>query len=216
MLGTTIHPGVAPTLANAFGTATLLVAAGYSLPQLVRLRRGSAAGVSTAGAVNTAISFVAWTGYAVWAADRWLLAASLVGLPGAVATAGLAVRHRAAPGRWRLPAIWTATLVAAVVAQAVGLLPMVPLVIGTSIVWTVAPALASAWRSRDVSGIAVGTWLVHAGEGLLYLGYGHLHRQPAATAYGVACLAGSIGVLARLAVARWLDAWPHLQPEPVA
>jgi hypothetical protein len=236
MIKMALHPESLPALVNAFGTATLLLAAGYSVPQLLLLRRGSAAGVSIAGVVNAAISFVAWTGYAVWAADPWLLASSLVGLPGAMASAVLAVRHAvpqavrqaprrtarhaarpdAAPADWRLPVVWTSTLAAAVAAQAMGLFPMVPLVIGTSIVWTAAPAVLTVWRSRDVSGVAAGTWLVHAGEGLLYLGYGHAQRQQAATAYGVACLVGSLGVLTRLATARW-TVWDRLQqPEPVA
>jgi uncharacterized protein with PQ loop repeat len=196
------HPETAVTLANAFGAATVIVAAGFTVPQLRQLWRGNSAGVSIAGVTNTAISFVAWTWYAVWVGDRWLLASSLVGLPGTIAAAALAVRRHGGAGSLRLPVAWAMTLVAAAAGQRTGLCPAVSLVVGTSIVWTAVPALVTAWRSHDVSGIAAGSYWVQVGEGLLYLGYGLSQQQDVATDYAVACLIGSTGMLGRLAVAK--------------
>jgi uncharacterized protein with PQ loop repeat len=196
------HPESVVTLANAFGAATVFVAAGFTLPQLLQLCRGNCAGVSIAAVTNTAISFVAWTVYAVWVGDGWLLASSLVGLPGTVTTAVIAVRRGGEEQEgFRLPLAWALTLVVATAGQRTGMLPVISLVVGTSIVWTAVPALVVAWRSRDVSGIAAGSWWVQVGEGLLYLGYGLTQGQQAATTYAVACLLGSSGMLTRLAVA---------------
>jgi uncharacterized protein with PQ loop repeat len=187
---------------SIFGAATVAVGVGFSVPQLVRLTRGHAAGVSPSALTNSAISFLAWTLYAAWIRDVWLLASSAVGLPGAAATAVVAVRADGDRSWLRLPGLWVLTLLAATFAECTGTTSVLPLVIGTSVLWCVAPALLRAWRSADVSGIAVGSWLVLAGEGALFLGYGWQQQLVAPSVYGVVCLAGAGGVLARLGMRR--------------
>lgn len=188
--------------AHVFGAATVAVALGFSLPQLVRLTRGYAAGVSSSAMTNSAISFLAWTLYAVWIRDLWLVVSSAVGLPGAAATAVAAVRADGDRSGLRLPGLWVLTLLAATVAECSGTAPVLSLVIGTSVLWCVTPALLRAWRSADVSGIAVGSWVVLAGEGLLFLGYGWEQALTAPSIYGIVCLIGAGGVLARVTLRR--------------
>jgi uncharacterized protein with PQ loop repeat len=188
---------------DVFGAATVVVAVGFSVPQAAKLWRGDGdgAGVSAGAMVNSAVSFLAWTLYAGWIGDFWLFASSAIGLPGATAAAALAWRRPAARPGAHLPMVWIATLLLAVIGQARGLGPLVPVTVGTSVAWLVLPALVRAWRSHDVSGIAAVSWCVLAGEGAIFLGYGRLQGLLAPTLYGVVCVLGAGGVLARLMIA---------------
>ncbi len=187
---------------TAFGLATVLLAVGFSVPQLVRLlRTGETAGVSLAGTANSAISFTAWTWYAWSAADLWLFLSSIVGIPGGVLTVVLTWRRGIArDGLW-LPVLWSGVLLAAVTLDAVVGSSALALAVGGSVLWLLGPALASAYRSADVSGIAAGTWLVLGLEGVLFLGYGLLAAVPASVIYGVVTVLGSTAMLARLVLA---------------
>lgn len=187
---------------HLMGAGTVLLAVGFSIPQLLHMRRRrSAAGVSLAAVLNSAISFLAWTVYALSIGDAWLIASSAVGLPGAVATAVIAWRCGApTSGLWS-PALWVATLTATAVSDLVGTTSLFGLVVGASITWLVLPAVVKAWQSQDVSGLAASSWWVLASEGALFLGYGVIRTVFASTVYGVLCLLGSFGVLGRLALA---------------
>lgn len=182
------------------GLATVALAVGFSVPQLSRLlRTGSTSGVSLPGVANSTISFAAWTGYAVDIADPWLLASSAVGVPGGVATTVLAWRRGAdRRGMW-LPVVWAGVLVAAYGCDTVLGSSLVGLAVGASVLWLLAPALITAWRSPDVSGIAAGSWLVLAAEGLLFLGYGLAAGVLASVLYGVVTLVGCAAMLLRIA-----------------
>jgi uncharacterized protein with PQ loop repeat len=187
---------------HLMGAGTVLLAVGFSIPQLVHMRRSrSAAGVSLAAVINSAISFLAWTLHAASIGDAWLIASSAVGLPGAAATSVVAWRCGASRSGLWLPALWVVTLVVAATSDLTGTTSLFGIVVGASVTWLVLPAVVKAWLSQDVSGLAASSWWVLASEGALFLGYGLLRAVPASTVYGVLCLLGSFGVLSRLALA---------------
>jgi uncharacterized protein with PQ loop repeat len=188
---------------HLMGAGTVLLAVGFSVPQLVHMRRRrSAAGVSLPAVLNSAISFLAWTVYAASIGDAWLIASSAVGLPGAAVTAVVAWRCGASVSGLWLPAAWVVTLVATAASDLAGTTSLFGIVVGASITWLVLPAVVKAWLSRDVSGLAASAWWVLASEGALFLGYGLVRTVPASTVYGVICLLGSFGVLSRLSLHR--------------
>lgn len=191
-------------LTHVLGLATVVLAVALSAPQLhALLTTGRTCGVSLASLLCSTISFTAWTVHAVQVGDAWLLTSSAVGVPGQALTTWCAWRAGASREGLLVPACW-AVLVSVVLAWdgLHGTVVAAPIV-GSSILWMVVPAAVTAWRSTDVSGIAAGTWWVLLGEGALFLGYGVAAGAVLApTVYGAACLAGSMCVLARLAVRR--------------
>ncbi len=72
--------------------------------------------------------------------------------------------------------------------------------LGCSILWFVAPAAVTAWRSADVSGIAWQTWALLALDGLVFGLYGLVSGIGADRVYGSAALVGSAVILAGLAM----------------
>jgi uncharacterized protein with PQ loop repeat len=180
-----------------------VTAVAVNVPQTLRLlRTRTAAGMDLAAMVNSAISFFAWTAYALWIQDGWILAGSALGLPGAVLAAWLTWRCGAARDTLWLPALWSTILACSALLDLVGGRGTLPFVIGASVVWLVVPAVVTAWRSHDVTGIAPGFWWVLVVEGSLFLGYGLLAAQRVAIVYGVVTLAGSFAVLARVGYTR--------------
>jgi uncharacterized protein with PQ loop repeat len=188
------------SLSTAVGLAAVVLAVAVSVPQFARLlRTGHVSGVSLAAVTNSSISFGAWTIYAVAIGDLWLTISSAVGLPGQAATAWLAWRRGASRQQMWVPALWLAVLLAVAGLDVAAGMSMTTIVVGGSILWLVVPALVTAWRSHDVSGIAPATWWVLGLEGAIFLVYGITVGVAATVLYGVACLVGSGGVLARVA-----------------
>ncbi|MFI7586303.1 hypothetical protein ACIB24_04445 [Spongisporangium articulatum] len=185
--------------ATFLGAGTVVLAVAVSLPQLVRLvSGGTAAGVSLPAATNSAISFVAWTGYALHVRDVWLVASSAIGVPFAVATAVAAWRLDAdRAGLW-LPVAWASVLGVAATVEAAGGAGTTGALVGASIAWLLVPAIVTAWRSPDVTGLSPTAWLMLALEGGLFLGYGLASGVRAPVLYGICALTGSAAVLARL------------------
>ncbi len=190
--------GLSP--ADLLGIASVLIAFWFAVPQLLLLRRtGSVAGLSLASLANSTVSLVAWTAYGVAHSSVWVVASSLVGLPSIVATLLIAVRGgaRLSPA---LPLVWTGLLGLTTGVDVLTGTTALDLVLGCSILWFVAPAAVTAWRSPDVSGIAWQTWGLLALEGLAFGVYGSVADVGADRVYGVAALLGTGIVLARLAV----------------
>ncbi|GLY27128.1 hypothetical protein [Kineosporia sp. NBRC 101731] len=186
---------------HAFGVGTVVLAVAVSVPQYLHLRRGgTAAGVSLPAVLNSAISFFAWTAYALYITDGWLIASSAVGLPFAAITVYAAWKAGAARERMWLPAVWSGVLLGTGMLDLITGRHAAELVVGASIGWFVIPAIVKAWTSRDVSGIAAGSWWVQALEGGLFLGYGLAGDVYASVVYGVVAMAGSGAVLGRLAL----------------
>ena len=191
-----------PTLV---GLCAVFLAVALSVPQLAKIARTRAvAGVSVAATANSTISFGAWTVYALVVDDGWLLASSVVGLPGQLLTTWFAWRNGAERAQLWLPAAWIVTLGVTTAGDLVLGLGLVPSVVGASVLWYVVPALVHAWRSADVSGIAAASWWVLVAEGAIFLAYGLMVEVLAMVVYGILCLTGSAAVLARVALGdRW-------------
>jgi len=84
-------------IATVFGAGTVVLSVAVSVPQYVRSHRnGDVSGVSLPAAMNSALSFLAWTLYASWVGDGWLIASSALGLPFAIVMGrgGVAVTGR--------------------------------------------------------------------------------------------------------------------------
>lgn len=185
-----------------FGVVMVTLAALYSLPQWLRVRRtGSVEGVSLAATTNAFISCVAWVLYAVNLGDVAVLLTCLAALPSLGATTWILVRNDATREGMLTTWVWTAALVVAGLVAQWSVAP-IELLLGASIAWYVAPAAWLAWRSADVSGIAAGAWLVLLADAVVWLLYSLLSGIPAGILYAVIAGTGSLAVLARLAW-RW-------------
>ena len=188
---------------DALGAATVALAVGFALPQLLRLwHDGTAAGLSLAALGNGIVSEVAWTGYAIHLGDRWVLAATLVAAPGALAMLLLGWRAGADRAMSWLPIAWAAVIVAAVAVEVLTHRDVLAFVLGGSFLWSVVPAVTTAWRAPDVSGIAAVAWWVVLAEGVLWLGYGLMSGVWATVVSSMVCFAGAFGILGRLALER--------------
>lgn len=186
----------------AFGLAIVLLAAFYSLPQWLRVRRtGSVEGVSLAATSNALISCTAWVFYAGAIGDIWVLLTCVAALPSLAATTWILVRRNATREGMVTTWSWT-TALAFAGALAPWFSAPIEVLLGLSIAWYVAPAAWLAWRSADVSGIAPGAWLVLLCDALGWLMYSVLTGMHAATLYAVIAGTGALAVLARLAW-RW-------------
>jgi uncharacterized protein with PQ loop repeat len=186
--------------ADLLGLASVVIAFWFALPQLMLLvRTGSTAGLSMTSLVNSSISLVAWTLYGLAHGSVWVVASSVVGLPSIVATAALA-RRDGLRLESALPWVWTWLLLVTTGADMVGGTSLLDGVLGCSILWFVAPAAVTAWRSDDVSGIAWQTWALLAVDGLVFGLYGLAAGIGADRVYGSAALLGSAVVAVRLVV----------------
>lgn len=180
------------------GAATAALAMAFGLPQFFRVRRtGSVAGVSLPSVTNTVVSTTAWLIYGVHLHDFWVVLTAAVGLPSLVATFVAVVRRSdERAGMW-LPLLWAA-LLAVTAALTPWLAALFPAVLGASALWYVTPAAVTAWRSADVSGIAAGTWLLLAVDGVVAGAYGAIAGVTAYLVYCGVALAGASLVLARV------------------
>ncbi len=186
--------------ADLLGMASVVISAWFAVPQLTHLlRTGSTAGLSMASLVNSTISLVAWTVYGLAHGSTWVVASSVVGLPSIVATAVLARRDGLRLDS-ALPVVWTWLLLVTAGADIVAGTSMLDAVLGCSILWFVAPAAVTAWRSPDVSGIAWQTWALLAVDGLVFGLFGLTAGIGADRVYGAAALLSSAAVCLRLAL----------------
>ena len=194
------------SLVDAIGFVSVVLATWFALPQLIKLRReGSTAGLSLESLANSAISLTGWTVYGVGHGKPWVVLASAAGIPATLATIVLAARagHRLAP---RMPVVWATVLVFTATIDRMYGSQLIDLVLGCSILWFVAPAAVTAWRSTDVSGLAVQTWFVLAADGAVFGLYGMVANVLADRVYAVTSMAGAAVVLARIAVGTRVEA----------
>ena len=185
---------------DLLGLLSVILAAWFALPQLLRLRRtGSAAGVSSDSLANSLISLVGWTAYGIGHAKPWVIIASAVGIPATAATLILAMRlgNRLS---LTVPGIWASMLVLTAIVDRVLGLALIDVVLGCSILWYVAPAATTAWRATDVSGLAAQTWVVLALEASVFGIYGLGAHVFADQVYAVTSISGAALVLARIYV----------------
>jgi len=185
-----------------FGTAMVVLASLYALPQWLRVRRtGSVEGVSLAATSNAFISCTAWVIYAVVLGDVWVLLTCIAALPSLGATTWILARNHASRDGMATTWVWTAILVIAGAAAHWTTTP-IDLLLGAAILWYVAPAGIMAWTNADVSGISAGAWLVLLSDAVLWLLYSLLAGIVTGILYAVFAGGGALVVLARLAW-RW-------------
>lgn len=206
------------SLVDVLGLVSVVLATWFALPQLVKLRRdGITAGLSPESLANSAVSLTGWTVYGVGHGKVWVVLASAAGIPATVATIALAMRAgvRLAP---KLPVIWSALLLLTATVDHLYGSHLIDIVLGCSILWFVAPAAATAWRSQDVSGLSAQTWVVLAADGAVFGLYGLVADVLADRVYAVTSIAGAAVVLARIAAGPGPDAaqFSDRELEPVA
>ena len=190
------------TLRLVFGIGMVTLAALYSLPQWLRVRRtGSVEGVSLAATSNAFISCVAWVVYGAVLGDVWVLLTCIAALPSLGATTWILVRNHASREGMTTTWVWTGALV---VGAAIAPWTSTPIdvVLGASILWYVAPAAWMAWTSADVTGVSAGAWYVLLADASLWLLYSLLTGIVTGVLYAVFAGGGALVVLARLAW-RW-------------
>jgi uncharacterized protein with PQ loop repeat len=159
---------------GTFGTILGLVRA---LPQLGRLVRAREAfGVSVDTAATSAICSFSWVAYGVLTRQFYFsLASGLTGLTFAL-VAVFAVRFGRRVKEMRAAPVWfTVLLVAGVAAGQNGL----GLVLAISVLVANVPQLWLAYRERDLADLSLGTWSISTVEGLIWLTYALLRRDPA-------------------------------------
>lgn len=206
------------SLVDVLGVVSVVLATWFALPQLVKLMRdGSTAGLSLESLANSTVSLTGWTVYGAAHGKVWVVLASAAGIPATVATLAIAIRagHRLAP---RLPLSWAALLLFTATVDRMYGSALIDVVLGCSILWFVAPAALTAWRSPDVSGLAVQTWLVLAADGAVFGLYGMVADVLADRVYAVTSIAGAAVVLARIALGTRAEPVPADSPalDPVA
>ena len=203
------------TLASAVGLAGTLLAFGYTVPQLSKLRRmRSAAGISIAALANSTISGIAWTVFGILEHDLWVALPAAVSVPATAGAMVLAWFRGGSRDRLWLPVVWTATIIAAASSALwVGAGP-ITVVLGCSVALLVTPAALTAWRSHDVSAIAASAWAMLVVDAVLAGAYGVLADVDANLIYAAVATTGSLVVLTRLAVPGHVHA--RLVPPPAA
>ena len=187
------------SLVNLLGLVSVVLAVWFALPQLLKLRRGgSTAGLSIESLANSTISLTGWTIYGFAHANVWVVVASAAGIPPTLLTLAIAMRAGQRL-RMQMPLTWAALLLLTATVDHVFGSALIDFVLGCSILWFVAPAAITAWRSADVSGLAVQTWLVLAADGAIFGLYGIVADVAADRVYSVTSIAGALIVLARMA-----------------
>ena len=194
-------------------TSLLVVAnvlgGGMAFPQAVRLTRTRLAdGVSP---VWIGVSFVMnlwWLTYGL-ANELWGLVP--VSLVAAVLYAVIAVVYLAVVGRAGLAGIAVGAIGLGSVPLpflAVGGWPAAGLAVGLCYGMQLAPAVVGAFRSRDLAGIAAGTWVLALVESAIWLLYGLVVADIALLVGGGAGVVMAAAILGRLAVTGHLDVRP--------
>ena len=193
------------TLAAVVAT---VVSVSCTWPQLVRIRRtGDIAGVSVTAAALTVSSEVGWTVYlggeGLWSAvpEGALTIAANALLVVAVARSGGSAPCRAGCRRRlgrRAPRDGS-----------LGGPEAIATLLGLAYVVQLTPAVATAWRTWNPSGIATGTWTLRLIEAVLWGAYGYVRGDPPLVVFGILGVAESAAILARKVVTRHRPATPR-------
>jgi uncharacterized protein with PQ loop repeat len=162
------------------------------LPQPVRLwRTGVAAGVSPLAAMNGVIGDIGWLAYGLSAGLPAVWAVSAVALVPATWTVAL-LRRRVVRTDLVIAGAWAAVLVVSAGLGVVG----ITLALGVLI--TQGPQVWAAIRSRDLRGIAPGTWWLSVLDALTWGSYGAAVGDEALMLYGMVLIVSATIVLGRI------------------
>jgi PQ loop repeat len=175
------------------------------VPQIVKVRRtGDTAGLSSPWAILTAVNNAAWFGY--FAASRYwmaLIPSSTAALFGGCLGVMLARRAPVArPSRIAVGA-WAGVLVLAALADR----SLLGAALTAAFLVQVVPAVVTAYRTPDPTGIARGTWLLILGEVSCWAVFGAAHLD------GPLLVLGASGVTSALLMLHRARP-PALAPRP--
>jgi uncharacterized protein with PQ loop repeat len=190
---------------NAVLDALPLVAAGFAVPQfvpqLLKVRRGSAAGVSWSWAALTCVNNTAWCAYfalsAFWSALVPVVAVTL--LSGALA---LEVTRYAAHMPKRPAALtlaWAAALIVLTISYGRAGLGSA---LAAAFVLQATPSVLTVYRSSDTSGVSIGTWLMIFAELLSWGMFGVHVGDPRLIVLGITGVVASQLVVVRALLLR--------------
>jgi hypothetical protein len=174
---------VLPVLATGFAVPQFV-------PQILKLRgTGDTAGLSTSWALLTGINNAAWFGY--FAASRYwfaLIPSSSAALLGGCL--GIMLSRRHPPSRRSVVMItaWTVMVAAAASVDR----RLLAAVLTAAFLTQVVPAVVTAYRTRQPTGIARGTWLLILGELTCWAVFGAAKRD------GPLIVLGATGVISAL------------------
>ncbi len=176
------------------------------LPQPVRLARtGVPDGVSPLAAMNGAIGDFGWVAYGLTAGLVPVWGVSVLALIPGLWTVAL-LRREASRQDLIGASLWIGFIVAAAATGRLGL------VLGGTVLVSLAPQLWRVLRSDDLGGIAPATWWIAIGDAALWGLYGVLERDPALMLYAVILVAIAVTVLVRLWWTRTRVAGAALDP----
>ena len=184
------------TLATIAVVAATTASVALLIPQIVKLvRTGDSAGVSSVWPSLGFVSNIGWLSYMVsqgfWIATLAPLAATITY---AVTLRALAATGRAMRASYVNGLAWGALLV---VIGLVGGWITLGVVLGLTYGVQLAPAVVSAYRTANPSGIAAGTWWIGLVEALLWGYFGLFHRNPGILTFAAVALVGTVAILFR-------------------
>ncbi|MDX1449523.1 MAG: hypothetical protein R3246_10735 [Acidimicrobiia bacterium] len=185
------------TLANLSVIAATVMAWWSLIPQIRKLiRTGDAAGVSGTWPAIGLVSNAGWTAYLVsqqlWAAvpSTSVMVFFYVVVIRAVHKTGAPIRGAIVRGIYSVGVLG--------VTFALGSWHALGLVLGWAYVPQLAPAVWSAYRSPDPSGVSSGTWALIGVEAALWVVYGVLLGDTPVVIFGSVGVVASILILARV------------------
>jgi len=187
---------------NLLGLSMLALAFITGFPQARHaLVNENLAGVSMSGLINGSVSSIAWLTWAMSNSLIWIIASCLAGVPALLAT-WWAVRRSGTTVHRKdlvLPALWAGGLVASAAIDQVAHLQTMSILLGTSLLWYMLPAVIEVWRVSDVSGVSAASWWLTLACSFVGAAYGLVAHVPAEIIYGGLSALGSTLILVRLA-----------------
>lgn len=163
---------MASTIITLFSTLGTLCGLLLVIPQITKtLRTKNAAGVSLGGLIASFVSWFAWVPYTLSTGD--LRGTFGLVIPGSIQGIAVLVAWRHGADRTSLSA---APLMVLLVGGAflLGGWPLYMLALGTTTLWAYLPAIRSAVRATDISGISLGAWRVSTLYGVCWFVFGLL------------------------------------------
>ena len=196
------HVDVRALTVNLLGITMLALAFVTGFPQARHaLVNETLAGVSMSGLINGSLSSIAWLTWAAGNSLWWIVASCMAGVPALLATwwavprSGVTIHRRDLV----ISGVWGVTLMASALVDHVGHLDTMSIVLGTSLLWYLLPAVVEVWRSSDVSGVSAASWWLTLTCAFVGATYGIVAGVPAELIYGALSALGTALILLRLA-----------------
>lgn len=184
-------------VAEAAGAAALVVTAVAVLPQIARIVRvRSTAGVSPVWAMLGVVSTGAWVAYTGARGLWWATVADALSCLAYTATVVVLARNGVRP-RYLAGMLWLSVFVLGFIA---GGLSGLGVVLAFAFLVQVGPSIWTAYRTTDLLGASLGTWLLTLTEGVLWGFYGFVKSDLAVVAFGSLAVCASLLMVLRI---RW-------------